>query len=91
MPQERLEIYKKAKQAYSVRSRIVHGGLIGEKELANIKELSYFCDSSLRKVIFKLMSDENAKNHFSGKFELVDDYMQKLIFGVYVHDNSALL
>lgn len=79
--QERLETYKKAKEAYGVRSKIVHGTTIKEKDLEKIKQLAYFCDSCLRKVIFKLMSEESLHACFSGNNEIIDEYMLKMIFG----------
>lgn len=81
--QERLEIYKKAKQAYGIRSKVVHGASIKKEELEKVKASAYFCDSCLRKVIFKLISEEKLHNYFSGKNDTLDEYMLKLIFGVH--------
>jgi hypothetical protein len=80
--EERLSIYKKAKQAYTVRSKIVHGTTIRESDIDNIKELSEFCDRSLRKTITKILSNQGLREIIEGNSDKLDSYMIDLIFGV---------
>jgi len=81
-PEERIENYKKSKQAYTIRSKVVHGSYIKDNNLTKIKELAIFCDSSLRVIITKLMSDDQLYKNLSNN-ELLDEYMLKLVLGVH--------
>jgi len=81
-PEERLVNYKKSKQAYTIRSKVVHGTHIKESDLPKIKDAALFCDSSLRTVMTKILTDENLHKNFSRDNEALDSYMLKLIFGI---------
>lgn len=82
-PEERLDIYRKSKQAYTIRSKVVHGTYIKENNLAQVKQVSAFCDSSLRSVMTNLLMDEELYENLMNGNEKLDEYMLKLIFGIH--------
>jgi hypothetical protein len=81
-PEERFENYKKSKQAYAVRSKVVHGAHVKEIDLPKIRDSAVFCDSSLRIVLLKILTNEDFYKVFTSGNELLDSYMLKLIFGI---------
>ncbi|MBD2294445.1 hypothetical protein H6G06_13385 [Anabaena sphaerica FACHB-251] len=80
--EERLNIYKQTKQAYTVRSKIVHGSTIRENDIDKVKELSEFCDTSLRKAMNKILSSPDLRAIIDGSPEKLDAYIVDLIFGI---------
>lgn len=81
-PEERLDNYKKSKKAYGVRSKVVHGSRIKDRDLPELKETSLFCDSSLRTIMTNILTDENLYKNFSSSNEVLDKYMLNLIFDI---------
>lgn len=81
-PEERLVNYKKSKQAYTIRSKVVHGTHIKESDLPKVKDAALFCDSSLRAVMINILMNEDLHKNFSRGNEVLDDYMLKLIFSI---------
>ncbi|MCB4361357.1 HEPN domain-containing protein [Quatrionicoccus australiensis] len=79
-PGERLETYRKVKQAYALRSKVVHGSTIRNNKLIEIIETSVFCDDVLRSIIFKLMTDSATRLIFEKRAEAFDEHMLKTIF-----------
>jgi hypothetical protein len=79
--EEKLDIYKKTKYAYKMRSKVVHGATIENTEFNKLKELSIFCDSSLRKAMNKILSNPDLAKIFDGNQNGIESYMLDLIFG----------
>lgn len=85
-PDERLRIFERMKDAYSVRSSTVHGATLAKKfaVIETLADLSRFCDETLRKSLERIFrkselgfifADTNKGN------EKIDDFFSKLIFG----------
>jgi len=81
-PEERLVNYKKSKQAYTIRSKVVHGTYIKENNLPQVKDIASFCDTSLRMVMSNLLMNDQLYKSFSSGNEVLDEYMLNLIFGI---------
>lgn len=81
-PHERLEIYKKTKKAYGIRSKAVHGDIISSSDLKELTETSKHCDEMARKIYTKIITSKEICELFEGPNELLDSYMRDLIFGV---------
>ena len=81
-PLERLEIYKKVKRAYGVRSKVVHGDVISKQELQGLAEISEGCDKLARDIYSKMSSSIDIYKLFGGSNDEIDSHMRDLIFGV---------
>ncbi len=86
----RNDIYTKVKHIYNVRSQVLHGSAIKEKEHNKLKTISENCDNLLRK-IFKKLDDTPELDVFYRKHKInngkphetkgtLDDYFLKLLF-----------
>ncbi len=81
-PEKRLELYKKIKSIYSIRSLIVHGSTINQKKHMKLEELSSLADDITRKLLTKILKNKHLVGFFvnSNNVEL-DDYLNLIIFG----------
>lgn len=82
-PAERLELYKDLKQAYSVRSKVVHGDFISKKDMSKLGEIAKKCDSTARELLVAYLQDEefsSAINESSN--EPLDKFFLYKIFGL---------
>lgn len=78
--EERLELYKRTKKAYGVRSKAVHGDVL-DKSISELSELSNHCDQIARKALHKIFSDANRFDLFnSGSNEALHAYLLGLVF-----------
>lgn len=82
-PLERIGTYKSIKNAYAVRSSVVHGSNISDKSLNDLAALSKHCDGLARNIYLKIFSSEELLGLFDGKDEkALNEYMLNMIFGV---------
>lgn len=81
-PHERLDIFKKIKKAYGIRSKTVHGDIIPAKELKDLINIAESCDEIARKVYYKIISSPEVCKLFEGTNEQIDNHMRELIFGL---------
>ena len=82
-PQERLELYKNLKQAYNVRSKVVHGDYISKRDMSMLGEIAHRCDSTARELLSKYFYDEEfsaAIDDLSN--EQLDKFFLHTIFGL---------
>jgi hypothetical protein len=70
------------KHAYGFRSKVVHGSPVRENDLEKVAETSEFCDSSLRTIIFRIMTDETTRLVFEKEHQSFDEHMLNMIFSV---------
>ena len=59
LPQESVQLYKRLKNCYNIRSRFVHGGFLGRRSEV-FRESAEFLDTTLRQL---LVSDEGGFRH----------------------------
>lgn len=81
-PMERLDIFKKIKKAYGIRSKTVHGDMIPVKELKDLISVAESCDEIARKIYYKIVSSPEVCALFEGTNEQIDNHMRELIFGL---------
>jgi Apea-like HEPN len=77
---ERLSIYRKLKNAYNLRSKVVHGATVRANKLDDVADTSEFCDATLRAIIYRLLTEEATRSMFEKNSEAFDEYMLTTIF-----------
>ena len=77
--EERRDIFSKIKEAYGIRSTIVHGDLLSPSKIKKLHTIVENCDNFLRGIISKFFSDEKLIDIFSSLPEQLDGYFLNLI------------
>jgi hypothetical protein len=80
-PAERLKVYGQVKLAYSIRSKIVHGDELSNKQSGELLDLSRLCDDLLRKIILYILSSKEVANTFLLKNTELDQFFIGQIMG----------
>lgn len=72
--EERIEIFHNVKKAYDIRSTVIHGAFLTERELQSLTDLSKFLDSILRQIFhspnlgtLNIHDTESYQNYFLSK------------------------
>jgi hypothetical protein len=82
-PAERLELYKDLKQAYSVRSKVVHGDFISKKDMSKLSEIAKKCDNTAREILIKYLQDKEFSSAIDeSSNEPLDTFFLHKIFGL---------
>lgn len=76
----KLATYYLVKNAYSIRSSVVHGDIISKKRLSELKKTSVDIDEILRNALYKIISNKELSEIFNGSTEKLNDYFLKKIF-----------
>jgi len=76
---ERRDIFNKIKEAYGIRSRIIHGDLLSQSKIDKLYIISETCDDLLRKILFKIFKDEELSKLFTAPPSHLDDYFLNII------------
>ncbi|WP_454440986.1 hypothetical protein [Vibrio bathopelagicus] len=82
-PEERYEHFKATKKAYGVRSKIVHGDTLSNKQLESLNSISLHCDQVARELLTLVTSNSDfqvAVNDSNN--QVLDEYLVKKIFGI---------
>ena len=79
-PNERVSVYRQVKEAYGVRSKVVHGATIKRSGMASLTNISDNCDSIARSLLVRILSDENLSKIFEGPDDQLDNFMLRTIF-----------
>lgn len=77
-PIERKAIFKSIKDAYSWRSKLVHGGRTNSLTAEKSQELTVLVESSIRRAITKILNSDELIKVFNGKTR--DAYLEDLVF-----------
>lgn len=80
-PQSRVDCYAQAKEAYGIRSRVIHGHSLKGDTISKLAEVSRRCDDWIRRSLIKILTDDDAYRAFGHKPEELDKYMLCQIFG----------
>ena len=80
-PDERRNIFKAAKAAYTVRSKTVHGDTLPKKLVEEIPNIATQCDNILRDTIKRILSNHTLFEIFIGPTQALEDHMNDLVFG----------
>ncbi|EKS9844459.1 hypothetical protein QDD82_005309 [Burkholderia cepacia] len=81
-PNDRLDLYRKVKNAYALRSKIVHGSTVKHSRLGEVVDISQFCDETLREILHRIFNDDEIRGLFDKGSEEFDECMLKNIFSV---------
>jgi hypothetical protein len=77
--QERIELFRKIKKLYDVRSKFVHGQSI-KSSIQDLSKLSVEIDEILRRIFRKLIDNQEIAEIFLGNQNKLDEYYLKMIF-----------
>jgi hypothetical protein len=77
----RVALFKLIKEAYGVRSKVVHGDTLGKAKFADLPRISDFCDSTARQVLSRYWTDPMAHALFQLPKDKFDDEMIRSIMG----------
>lgn len=80
-PEQRLSTYRTMKRAYSIRSKVVHGDFVSNKDIQEIEDIASFCDNSLR-VIFQSIFENKFMRDTMNDAKALDEYMINLVMGM---------
>jgi hypothetical protein len=78
-PEERVELFKKVKKLYDLRSKFVHGQSI-KSAIKDLSILSIEIDEILRRIFRKLIDNKEIADIFLGNQNILDEYYLKMIF-----------
>jgi hypothetical protein len=78
---ERINIFRKIKAAYNVRSKVVHGDKISKKLAEQATDLVRTCDELLRNSLTKILTTPGLPKIFSGVPGELEEYLTNMILG----------
>jgi len=87
-PDNKIEIYRTAKKAYNIRSKVVHGDTISTSDIQNLEIISEFCDNAIRD-IFKLLYSSKNLYEIVNNSKALDEFMIEIILGKRKIDDFA--
>lgn len=82
-PVDRLQHFRDTKRAYAIRSKVVHGDVVSNKQVPDLLEVSTHCDQAAREIFQKILDDEELGRLFSsGSNQDLDEFMLRKVFGI---------
>lgn len=76
---ERQALYKQVKNAYGIRSKVVHGSVLAGTKLSGLVDCSRQCDSIARRIFSAILEDSTKRALFSMNASEFDDELLRLI------------
>jgi hypothetical protein len=77
----RLAVFAAGKNAYSIRSKLVHGDTLKPNQIDELPRQSMKCDEFLRVILKEIFNSEDLKKVFDAHNQAIEDYFGRLIFG----------
>lgn len=77
----RRNVFSTVKNAYNVRSKLVHGDMLKQGQIDNLPPLSMECDGYLRKILWDIFNSEPLKKIFDAHNDAIEQYFTRLILG----------
>jgi hypothetical protein len=77
---EQQSIFERAKLAYGVRSKTLHGDDLSGKQRQQLAQVAQDCDDFVRRAVLKALSSDESARMFNGPKEGLDEYMLQLLF-----------
>jgi Apea-like HEPN len=74
-------VFTTIKNAYNVRSKLVHGDTLKQSQIDGLPELSSQCDLFLREILWDISSKRELQEVFDSHNETVERYFTELILG----------
>ena len=78
---DRLEVFRTVKDIYNVRSKLVHGDTLSEKQIATLPQLATTGDGYLRAILDRIFSSASERAVFDSRNENIEEYFTSLLFG----------
>ncbi len=85
--EQRIKIYKCVKDAYNIRSKLMHGDYLKSPLFNRIQEVANNCDSLIRVLMYSILSYKEVRTIFLMDNVQKNEYFERLVFGV---ENSPL-
>ncbi|HOY33183.1 MAG TPA: HEPN domain-containing protein [Bacteroidales bacterium] len=85
--EQRIKIYKCVKDAYNIRSKLMHGDCLQSSLFNRIQEVANNCDSLIRVLMYSILSYKKVHAIFLMDNVQKNEYFERLVFGV---ENSPL-
>lgn len=79
--EDRRKVFALAKNAYNVRSKLVHGDTLKQNQIDSLPALSTDCDNALRKILWEIFHSDELKKIFDAHNDAIEDYFATLILG----------
>ena len=76
----KIDTFKTLKTAYGIRSKLIHGDILNNKQIDEINTISKKTDDILRLSMNKIIWNEELRNIFDSKNEIIEKYFEELIF-----------
>lgn len=80
-PENRLILYKKVKEAYSIRSKVVHGDELNKKDFQKAEKAAEMCDQLLRRILHGIRESKKLSELFDGSNTALDEFLMRVTFG----------
>lgn len=80
-PKNRYKVFNKIKNFYKIRSKILHGNKLKGKDIRKLEELSASCDEIIRRLMNKILHDDDISAVFNLNSNKFTQFMKKLILG----------
>ena len=77
----RRRIFDIVRNAYKIRSKVVHGDAVAAKDVEKARGTSIEVDQLVREVGLKILLDSELKARFNGKKENLEEYFTELVMG----------
>ena len=77
----RRAVFQAVKRGYGVRSKLVHGDTLGQRQIDELPELSVEIDCYLRTVLNAVFAEDDLRRVFDSHTDAVESYFLKLILG----------
>jgi hypothetical protein len=74
-------VFTIVKDAYGVRSKLVHGDTLKPIQIEGLPALSSQCDGYLREILREIFSSQKLKNTFDSQNQAIEEYFADLILG----------
>ncbi len=78
---DRRKVFTLVKNAYNVRSKLVHGDTLKQNQVDALPALSTACDNALRKILGEIFHSDDLKKIFDAHSDAIEEYFATLILG----------
>jgi hypothetical protein len=77
----RVRVFEQVKEAYSVRSVVLHGDELPRKFVSKLESTSAFCDATLRSVLNLILGSPSVASVFQSSSDKLESYLRDLALG----------
>jgi hypothetical protein len=79
--ENRRKIFTMVKNAYNIRSKLVHGDTLKQNQIDALPALSSECDQALRRILWEIFLSDDLKKIFDAHNDAIEEYFAALILG----------